>query len=67
MQRADRRACCPLPIGFAGRGADFVRLERDEGIEACVRRRTRQQRLGQRSAVVSPVRIAFAASTTPRS
>jgi hypothetical protein len=67
VQRAGRRACCPLPIGFPGRRADFVRLERDEGVEACVRRRARQQRIGQASAVVSPVRIAFAASATPRS
>jgi len=48
VQRAGRRACCPLPIGFPGRRADFVRLERDEGVEACVRRRARQQRIGQR-------------------
>ena len=39
---------CPLPIGFPGRRADFVRLERDEGVEALVRRRARQQRIGQR-------------------
>ena len=48
VQRADRGARRPALVGLARRRAYFIRLERDECVQALVGRRARQQRIRQR-------------------
>jgi hypothetical protein len=48
VQRPERGARGPLLVGRPRCRAHLVGLERDEGVQACVRGRARQERIRQR-------------------